>query len=501
MSTPPLLSTTRRRWSGAVDPLRALAHLRRRHGDAAFLLESAAGPSTDARTTIVGVAGAAEVAVHDRTVTLRGEDALVDALRTALRVHGLATGAPTGDGDVLRLTEDDALWRLAELVVAVAHGDARVDDAQPAETTPTELLSAWGWDAVRYAEDLPAPAPHRGRDAPPAVWHSLVRAALVVDVRTGTAEVVSHEGPGWTAADTRRFVDGLACLDPARDADDEPPPDVPRPLSVVDETTREDWLRRARTCAEHVLDGDLYQVQLGHEVRVRTRATPEVVLARLRHRDPSPYTGLVAVEGRTLVAASPELFVRTDGRRAVLRPIAGTAPGGPDDPGRAPLGHDPKERAEHVMLVDLCRNDLGRVATTGTVEVTSLLAVEPYAHLHHLVSTVEADLEPGTSLGDVVRACFPAGTMAGAPKVEAVSVIDALETSPRGLYAGAFGLVGRGGTAVLGLTIRAAVREGDEWVLRASAGIVAGSTPEGEWRETLLKMTSPWWAVTGEEPS
>lgn len=498
MPRPPLLDTTRRRHRTVVDPLRTLAHLRREHGDAAFLLESAAGPDTDRRTTIVGVAGAAEVAVHDRHVTLRGEPTLVAVLEEALVDAGVAASTTGPTGGALRLVRDDDLWRLPEVVVAATHGPGTSSGA--ADAAPTELLSAWGWDAVRYAEDLPAPASHRGRDAPPAAWHSLVRAALVVDLRSGTAEVVAHEGPGWTADDTRRFTEGLTALDPPGDAD-AAPPDVPRPLSVVDETTRDDWLRRARACAEHVLDGDLYQVQLGHEVRVRSDVTAEVVLARLRHRDPSPYTGLVTVEGRTLVAASPELFVRTDGRRAVLRPIAGTAPGAPDDPGRAPLGSDPKERAEHVMLVDLCRNDLGRVAATGTVEVTSLLAVERYAHLHHLVSTVEAELEPGTGLGDVVRACFPAGTMAGAPKIEAVSVIDALETSPRGLYAGAFGLVGRDGAAVLGLTIRAAVREDDHWVLRASAGIVAGSTPEGEWRETLLKMTSPWWAVTGEEPS
>jgi len=480
---------------GEVDALAVHAALTAEHGaERAFLLESGQGPSTDVRSTCVGLSGALDVAVRDGSVDLTGAPGLVRPVRSALLDRGLVHA--TTDG--LRLASPDDLWRLPRMLVEVVHGDDPPAEGQP----PVELFTVWSYDAVRYAEHLPRPASHGGRDVPPDAWFSVVRAVAVVDLAAGSARLVVHEGAGWTDDDTRRL------LATVRSAGRRPEglPDVPPPTGWVDELTRDEFLARAERCAEHLRAGDLYQVQLGHAVRVRSAAAPHDVYARLAMRNPSPYMALYAVDGRQVVASSPELFVRSDGRRATMRPIAGTAggapsPGGPLGPDDAPLRHVPKERAEHVMLVDLCRNDLGRVARAGTVEVTELLAVERYSHLHHLVSTVDAELRPGTDVGDLVRACFPAGTMTGAPKVEAMTVIDALERSPRGLYAGAFGLVGRGGSAVLGLAIRMAVHEGDEWSLRASAGIVIASTAEDEWAETWLKLAAPWWAVTGEEPA
>jgi anthranilate synthase component 1 len=186
-----------------------------------------------------------------------------------------------------------------------------------------------------------------------------------------------------------------------------------------------------------------------------------------------------------------------------MRPIAGTARRSGDEAEDAlaveALLADAKERAEHIMLVDLCRNDLGRIATPMSVDVPDLMIVESYSHMFHIVSNVTAQLGVDSDVYDVIRAGFPAGTMTGTPKVRAMEIIESLETSRRGLYAGSFGVVGFGGWSVLGLAIRMAVHAEDSYRLRASAGIVADSDPRSEWNETLTKLGATYWAVTGEE--
>jgi anthranilate synthase component 1 len=186
-----------------------------------------------------------------------------------------------------------------------------------------------------------------------------------------------------------------------------------------------------------------------------------------------------------------------------MRPIAGTARRGAtaaeDEARAARLRGDEKEIAEHIMLVDLCRNDLGRVAEPGSVEVDDLMNVEAYSHVLHLVSTVTADLAAGFDAYDVIRATFPAGTMTGAPKLRAMEIIETTETSRRGMYAGAFGVIGFGGFTNLALSIRTIVATGDAYTARASAGVVADSSPQGEWRETLAKLGSSIHAVVGHD--
>jgi anthranilate/para-aminobenzoate synthase component I len=184
-----------------------------------------------------------------------------------------------------------------------------------------------------------------------------------------------------------------------------------------------------------------------------------------------------------------------------MRPIAGTARKTADAAENAAsvswLRQDPKEAAEHIMLVDLCRNDLGRVAVPGSVAVSNLMNVEEYSHVFHLVSTVTATLEPGMDVYDVIRATFPAGTVTGAPKISAMEIIESLEKSRRGIYAGVFGVIGFGGFTNLALSLRTIVATPDGYSARASAGIVVDSAPDSEWLETLAKMGSTIRAITG----
>jgi anthranilate synthase component 1 len=281
------------------------------------------------------------------------------------------------------------------------------------------------------------------------------------------------------------------------------PVQVPTPSSIVDDVSPEEYIRRAELCLEHIRVGDIYQVQLGHEMTITTAADDISVYRRLRWRNPSPYMSVIPLAGRVILGASPELFIRFEDGLATMRPIAGTARRGSDEDSNAiaveRLLSDPKERAEHIMLVDLTRNDLGRVAVPMTVEVVDLMIIEAYSHMYHIVSNVTSLIVDGKDVYDVIKACFPAGTMTGAPKVRAMEIIESLVSSRRGLYAGSFGLIGFSGWSVLGLAIRMVVRSDDRYVLRASAGIVADSDPAKEWNETLTKLGATYWAVVGKE--
>jgi anthranilate synthase component 1 len=220
-------------------------------------------------------------------------------------------------------------------------------------------------------------------------------------------------------------------------------------------------------------------------------ASPLSLYRALRSLNPSPYMFFYDFGGFHVVGSSPEILVRLEGDTVTLRPIAGTRPRGltrEDDARLADeLMHDPKELAEHLQLLDLGRNDTGRVAVTGSVKVTETMSIERYSHVMHIVSNVEGKLKPGLAALDVLRASFPAGTVSGAPKVRAMEIIDELEPSKRGVYAGAVGYLGFTGDMDLAIAIRTAVVKDGMLYAQAGAGIVADSIPENEWMETLNK--------------
>jgi anthranilate synthase component 1 len=250
---------------------------------------------------------------------------------------------------------------------------------------------------------------------------------------------------------------------------------------------------------DYIRQGEIIQVVLSQGFQAENPAEPFDVYRALRQINPSPYLFYLQFDGAALVGSSPEVMVRLEARRITLRPIAGTRPRGKTDDEdkalEAELLADPKERAEHVMLVDLARNDVGRVAEYGTVKVNEFMVVERYSHVMHIVSNVEGVLRKGLSSFDVLRASFPAGTVSGAPKVRAMEIIHELESSRRGPYAGAMGYFGFDGNMDLAITIRSVVVKGAKAYMQAGAGIVADSIPAKEYEETVHKAKALFSAV------
>jgi len=256
----------------------------------------------------------------------------------------------------------------------------------------------------------------------------------------------------------------------------------------MDEATFGAMVERAQ---EYILAGDIIQVVLSQRFHTQTALSPFALYRALRHINPSPYLFYLRQGDLVLIGSSPEILVRLEDRKIELRPIAGTRKRGrtaeEDLALEAELLADPKERAEHLMLVDLGRNDVGRVAENGSVEVRDLLVIERYSHVMHIVSGVHGRLQPGLDQFDVMAACFPAGTVSGAPKIRAMEIIDELEVSRRGPYAGAVGYFGFSGNMDFCITIRTFITRGQDLWIQAGAGIVADSDPQKEYEETINK--------------
>ncbi len=280
------------------------------------------------------------------------------------------------------------------------------------------------------------------------------------------------------------------------------------PSEIHSNMTQETFEAMVRQAKEHIVVGDIFQVVLSQRFTRETSVESFDVYRAVRRLNPSPYMfffdfGLVDGEPLYLVGSSPEMFVRLEGGTASLRPIAGTRPRGTDSYADAALAQellaDPKERAEHIMLVDLGRNDLGRVCDYGTVHVSDFFTIEKYSHVMHIVSHVEGTLRPELTAFDLVRAAFPAGTVSGAPKVRAMEIIADLEPDARGPYAGMVGYFGFDGNMDTCLAIRTMIGRGNTVSVQAGAGIVADSDPSTEFQETVNKASAMLRAIDSAE--
>lgn len=386
----------------------------------------------------------------------------------------------------------------------VASELGRYQPVAPAGELPPELPHFFGgavgylsYDLVRFFERLPGTARDH-LDLPDL--HLLLTDTLIVfdHVRHRLLVVANAHVPPGTDPDAA-YAAAVARLDAVETHLQAPLPPLPDPPGragneLASNMTQQQFETAVRKAKEHIAAGDIFQVVPSQRLSRRTQADPFNIYRALRRLNPSPYMFFLDLGGSSpirLIGSSPEVLVRLQGRTAEVRPIAGTRPRGKDENEdrelKADLLADPKERAEHVMLVDLGRNDLGRVCQFGTVEVPDLLTVEYYSHVIHLVSRVTGQLRDGVNAYDLLRATFPAGTVSGAPKVRAMEIIEELERVRRGPYAGAVGYFGFNGSMDTCITIRTILMRGDVAHIQAGAGIVADSDPTREWEETLHK--------------
>jgi len=357
------------------------------------------------------------------------------------------------------------------------------------------LAGYFGYDVVRHIE------PHLGTSRKPDpvgipdVLLLLTEELAIIDTLTGKLYLMVYADPTVPEA-YQRAQQRLRSLR----SELRMPVDIPFQRGNYDTVTervfpRSDFLAAVERAKQYIRDGDMMQVQIGQLLCKRFTDSPVTLYRALRSINPSPYMYLYNFGDFHVVGASPEILVRQEhgpeGERVTIRPLAGTRPRGatPEEDRRLSeeLLADPKERAEHVMLIDLARNDIGRIAAPGSVRVTEAMVVERYSHVMHIVSNVEGTLRPGIGPLDVLRATFPAGTLSGAPKVRAMEIIDELEPTRRGLYGGACGYLSFHGDLDLAIAIRTGIVKDGMLYVQAAAGIVADSVPELEWQETENK--------------
>jgi anthranilate synthase component I len=446
-----------------------LAHARG-GGKHSFLLESVVGGERFGRYSFIGLPA-----------------------RTLLRASGFGADALTeivSDGEVIETARGNPLDFIEQyqrrFKVALRPGLPRFCGG---------LAGYFGYDTVRYIEKkLQQSCPPDTLGCPDILLLQCEELA-VIDNLSGKLYLIVYADPGQTEA----YANGKKRL---RELREQLKYSVSAPIIKQSQTfqaerdfAKTDYLRAVERAKELIGAGDFMQVQVGQRIKKRYTESPLSLYRALRSLNPSPYMYYYHFGDFHVVGASPEILVRqeqtSEGQKITIRPLAGTRPRGAtpeqDKQVEQELIADPKERAEHVMLIDLARNDIGRIAKTGTVKVTDAFAIERYSHVMHIVSNVEGILPDGMTSIDVLKATFPAGTLTGAPKVHAMELIDQLEPTKRGLYGGACGYLSYAGDMDVAIAIRTGIIKDQTLYVQAAAGVVADSVPEMEWRETEAK--------------
>ena len=439
-------------------------------GKHSFLLESVVGGERFGRYSFIGLPA-----------------------RTLLRASGFGAEARTEvvtDGQVVETAAGNPLDFIAEyqkrFKVALRPGLPRFCGG---------LAGYFGYDAVRYIEKkLESTCPPDTLGCPDILLLQCEELA-VIDNLSGKLYLIVYADPAQPEAYTR-------AKKRLRDLKEQLKYSVSAPVVKATEShpaqrdfAKADYLAAVERAKELIAAGDFMQVQVGQRIHKRYTESPLSLYRALRSLNPSPYMYFYDFGDFHVVGASPEILVRQEktdeGTKVTIRPLAGTRPRGAtpekDKATEVELINDPKERAEHVMLIDLARNDIGRIAKTGTVKVTEAFAVERYSHVMHIVSNVEGILNEGMTSMDVLKATFPAGTLTGAPKVHAMELIDQLEPVKRGVYGGACGYLSYAGDMDVAIAIRTGIIKDGTLYVQAAAGVVADSVPELEWKETEHK--------------
>ncbi|WBS03736.1 anthranilate synthase component I [Pseudoduganella sp. SL102] len=358
------------------------------------------------------------------------------------------------------------------------------------------LAGYFGYDTVRFIEKKLANNAQKDDLGLPDIQLMVTEELAVIDNLSGKLYLIVYADTTQPESFSKARVRLKELKALLRRGVDAPVTSSSVRTEAIRDFDKESYLAAVAKAKEYVMAGDLMQVQIGQRIRKPYVDSPLTLYRALRSLNPSPYMYFYNFGDMQIVGASPEILVRNetlpDGEKKVtLRPIAGTRPRGATPEKDAQLAEellaDPKEIAEHVMLIDLARNDLGRISEIGSVKVTDKMVIEKYSHVQHIVSNVEGRLKSGMSNLDVLRATFPAGTLTGAPKVRAMEVIDELEISKRGIYGGACGYLSFGGEMDVAIAIRTGVIKDGMLYVQAAAGIVADSVPEMEWLETENK--------------
>ncbi len=455
-------------------------YLKLADGPHTYLFESVEGGETWGRYSIIGLPAR-------QTYSFRGH-----VLET--RAHGeLVSSREVADP----LAEVDAL-RAAHKVPRVA--------GLPAFTGG--LVGYFGFESIGYIEPRLAGAMPDGTHKPdelgtPDAFLMLSEELAVFDNLKGRLFLVVHADPSEPQAHGRalRRLDELVyrLRHSGRSYPDVLDPSLLQEADFVSGFTRDGFIAAVERVKEYIRAGDVFQVVLSQRMSVPFRARPVDVYRALRALNPSPYMYFLDLDGTQVVGSSPEILVRVQDGEVTVRPIAGTRPRGAtpaeDTALEAELLADPKERAEHLMLIDLGRNDVGRVAEPGSVTVPERFEIERYSHVMHIVSEVQGHLRPDATFSDVLKATFPAGTVSGAPKIRALEVIRELEPVRRNIYSGAVGYLGWWGDVDTAIAIRTAVIQDGRLYVQAGAGIVHDSDPQAEWDETMNKGRALFRAV------
>ena len=428
-----------------------------------YLLESVQGGERFGRYSMIGLAASTRIEVYERSALLL-----------------------TGNRLVERRDYGDPLNYVAEFMERI-----RVPPRDHLPRFSGGLVGCFGYDTVRYIEPRLAASGRPDALGTPDILLVLSEEMAIVDNLSGKLTLVVYaepEVPGALKRAKRRLRELLAKLRAPVQVPEEAPCE---PKGAVSSFGEEEFKAAVRRAKEYIVEGDIMQVVLSQRMSKPFGASALALYRAIRSLNPSPYMFLFNFEDFQVVGASPEILVRLEDDVVTVRPIAGTrkrgATAAEDLQLEEELLADEKERAEHLQLLDLGRNDCGRVAEVGSVTVTDRFMVERYSHVMHIVSNVEGRLREDLSALAVLRASFPAGTVSGAPKVRAMEIIDELEPTKRGIYAGATGYIGFHGDMDLAINIRTAVIKDGLIHVQAGAGIVADSDPDAEWQETQSK--------------
>jgi anthranilate synthase component 1 len=450
-------------------------YLKLADGPFAYLFESVEGGARWGRYSIIGLPARRVIRVYGRRLTV------------------------TEEGE----TVEDRVVADPLVEIAALKAQYRVPQIEGLPKFAGGLVGYFGYECASYIEPKIRADAKPDQLGMPDICLMLAEELAVFDNLKGKLYLIVNADPGEPRAYARaqRRLDSLVHRLRSTSA---AYPDAVDPKAIdeshfVSSFPKDDYLAAVAKAKEHVFAGDVFQVQISQRLSVPFRARPLDVYRALRALNPSPYMYYIDLGGEQIIGSSPEILVRAQGGQVVLRPIAGTRRRGhtpeEDTAMEAELLADPKERAEHVMLIDLGRNDVGRVAQTGSVELTANMLVERYSHVMHIVSEVVGKLKPDLNFMDVFRATFPAGTLTGAPKVRAMEIIAELETVKRGVYGGAVGYWGWNDEADLAIAIRTAIVKDGQLHVQAAGGVVADSVPELEWKETMNKCRALFRAV------